>query len=385
LQLDNTGNGNIGVGGNITFTAGNNVSIAENADFSILNSSGHIATGGNITINSSGDFNAGSLNATIDNSAGGSIDSGGVITFNNTGTLTTSGDTNITINNVGGTNTGAAINLNGGSYDAGGTFQARIDGSGTLTFTNASVIHADVLKVGALSPNGVLTIGGGTLSADTSLKLYAPGSNGQLNFVSNVTLGGNSAKILAAGSVTIFDDVVVTIGGSTPASVYVASTGGTPNANYTGSGGNGTTSGTFAGAGANNPLPLQDAPPFDDTDGTAKAPSQSSISPSGRVAANPTNPALTANRGRGENVISLRSRPRIATERIADSNELADLIDKATSGSIGTGHARPKTLTDGKSRDSRTVAPGKMPRLSPTRETPSENITSKRGGSVSPP
>ena len=49
---------------------------------------------------------------------------------------------------------------------------------------------------------------------------------------------------------------MVTIGGSTPAQVY------TNNANYTGSGGNGTTTGTFAGAGANNPLPLNQAPPF---------------------------------------------------------------------------------------------------------------------------
>jgi hypothetical protein len=88
------------------------------------------------------------------------------------------------------------------------------------------------------------------------LKLYAPGSNGQLNFVSNVTLGGNSAKILAANSITIFDNVVVTIGGKAPADVY------TNNANYTGFGGNGTTTGTFAGAGANRPQPLSDAPPF---------------------------------------------------------------------------------------------------------------------------
>jgi hypothetical protein len=61
-------------------------------------------------------------------------------------------------------------------------------------------------KPASFGTNGVLNIGGGTLSADTTLKLYAPGSNGQLNFVSNVTLGGNSAKILAANSVTIFDN-----------------------------------------------------------------------------------------------------------------------------------------------------------------------------------
>ncbi len=103
----------------------------------------------------------------------------------------------------------------------------------------------------------MLNIGAGTLSADTMLKLYAPGSNGQLNFISNVTLGGNSAKILAANSVTIFDNVVVTIGGELPVDVY------TNNANYTGFGGNGTRTGTFAGAGANGPRPLSEAPPFD--------------------------------------------------------------------------------------------------------------------------
>ena len=130
-----------------------------------------------------------------------------------------------------------------------------IDGNGTITFNNASA-HADVLKAGVFGTNGVLNIGGGMLSADTTLKLYAPGSNGQLNFVSNVTLGGNSAKILAANSVTIFNNVVVTIGGPNPADVF------TNNANYTGFGGNNTTTGTFAGAGANDPQPLTSAPPF---------------------------------------------------------------------------------------------------------------------------
>jgi len=149
----------------------------------------------------------------------------------------------------------AAINFNGGSYDVGGTFLSSIDGDGTIAFSNASA-HADVLKVGVFGTNGVLNIGGGTLSADTTLKLYATGSNGQLNFVSNVTLGGAGAKILAANSVTIFNNVTVTIGGQIPADVY------TNNANYSGFGGNGSTTGTFAGAGANNPQPLASAPPF---------------------------------------------------------------------------------------------------------------------------
>ena len=137
-----------------------------------------------------------------------------------------------------------------------------IDGNGTITFNNASA-HADVLKAGVFGANGVLNIGGGTLSADTTLKLYAPGSNGQLNFISNVTLGGNSVKILAANSITIFNNVVVTIGGSKPADVYTGFTDEIPNANYTGFGGNGSTTGTFGGAGANDPQPLEKAPPFD--------------------------------------------------------------------------------------------------------------------------
>jgi hypothetical protein len=151
---------------------------------------------------------------------------------------------------------GSAINVFGGNYNVGGTFLTYIDGAGTIAFNNASV-HADVLKAGVFGANGALIVGGGTLSADTTLKLYAPGSNGQLNFVSNVTLDGNSKKILAADSVTIFNNVVVTIGGKAPADVF------TNHPNYTGFGGNNSTTGTFAGAGANRPRPLSDAPPFD--------------------------------------------------------------------------------------------------------------------------
>ena len=160
----------------------------------------------------------------------------------------------------------AAINING-SYDVGGTFVSQIGandgigGNGTITFNNASA-HADVLKAGVFGTNGVLNVGGGALSADTTLKLYAPGSNGQLNFVSNVTLGGNGAKILAANAVTIVNNVVVTIGGPNPVDVFVNFVGGVPNANYTGFGGNNSTTGTFVGAGANNPQPLGNAPPF---------------------------------------------------------------------------------------------------------------------------
>src|SRR5262249_21313996 len=119
----------------------------------------------------------------------------------------------------------SAILVNSGNYNVGGTFLTSIDGNGGITFYKASA-HADVLKAGVFGANGVLNIGGGMLSADTTLKLYAPGSNGQLNFVSNVTLGGNSEKILAANSITIFNNVVVTVGGNLPAEVF------TNNANY---------------------------------------------------------------------------------------------------------------------------------------------------------
>jgi hypothetical protein len=200
---------------------------------------------------------------------------------------------------------GAAITFNGGSYDAGGTFLTFIDQDGTITFNNASA-HADVLKAGVFGANGTLNIGGGTLSADTTLELYASGSNGRLNFTSNVTLGGNSAKILAANSVTIFDNVVVTIGGSKPANVYTGFTGETPNANYTGFGGNGSTTGTFGGAGANDPQPIENAPPFDNTN---------------RV-------TLSGKRSGG-------GRPTNTKIHVSSSDELLSLLDRATPGPGG--------------------------------------------------
>jgi hypothetical protein len=78
----------------------------------------------------------------------------------------------------------------------------------------------------------------------------------------DVTLGGVGQKIIAGNAVTIFDYIVVTVGGSNPASVFVNSTNGAPNANYSGFGGNGSTTETFAGAGARNPQPLANAPPL---------------------------------------------------------------------------------------------------------------------------
>jgi len=125
--------------------------------------------------------------------------------------------------------------------------------SGSINLTNADV-RADIVKVAALGNNGTLNIGGGTLSADTTLKLYATGSNGSVNFIADVTLDGASQKIIAGNSVTIFNNVTVTIQGQNPASVF------TNHANYTGFGGNGSRTGTFAGTGAHNPQALANAP-----------------------------------------------------------------------------------------------------------------------------
>src|SRR5205807_146649 len=102
----------------------------------------------------------------------------------------------------------------------------------------------NIIKIGALGPNGTLNIGGGTISADSVIKLYAGSSNGTVNFTNDVTLSGNSAKTISGNTVTIFDGKVVTISGPAPVDVF------TNHPNYSGFGGNNSTTGTFAGQGA---------------------------------------------------------------------------------------------------------------------------------------
>jgi len=122
-----------------------------------------------------------------------------------------------------------------------------------------------------------------------------------------VTLGGSAVKILAANSITIFNNIVVTINGPAPADVY------TNNANYTGFGGNGTTTGTFAGAGANNPQPLANAPPFNAT--------------------TPSHPIVT----RGGNIVSppRTGPPSPPAIHVNNTDELLALLDGATVGPDG--------------------------------------------------
>jgi hypothetical protein len=135
---------------------------------------------------------ANSLTTLIDNT-GGTIGGGATINSTYSGTVTVSNDATFNILGSDAAAGGAAINFNGGTYGVGGAFLSTTDGDGSITFNNASV-NADVLKVGALGTNGALTIGGGTLSGDTELKLYASGSNGTINFISNVSLNSNSSS-----------------------------------------------------------------------------------------------------------------------------------------------------------------------------------------------
>jgi hypothetical protein len=252
-EIDNSGGGLIAANANLTLNLSGGLTTQLDATFHILNENGGTIAG-LATINvAANNITANSLDVGIDTTEG--IVGYAEINMNVARTANVTNDATVAIYGSDGSVEGAAININGGSYDVGGTFLSFIDGNGTITFNNATA-HADVLKAGVFGANGALNIGGGMLSADTRLELYAPGSNGQLNFFSNVTLGGTGAKILAANSVTIFNGVVVTIGGPVPADVF------TNNANYTGFGGNGSTTGTFGGAGANDPQPLAIAPPF---------------------------------------------------------------------------------------------------------------------------
>jgi hypothetical protein len=253
IQLLNNA-GEIDTGGNVSLEVSGNLTAQGDAIFEIQNQGGTMGQNAPMQV-AAANISANSLLAQIDNRNDGVIDGAAVISMNIAGNATVTNNATLAIYGSDGA-AASAILINGGNYNVGGTFLAYMDGNGAITFNNASA-HADILKAGVFGANGVLNIGGGTLSADTMLKLYAPGSNGQLNFISNVTLDGNSQKILAANSVTIFDNIVVTIGGKAPADVY------TNHANYTGFGGNGSTTGTFAGAGANRPQPLSKAPPFD--------------------------------------------------------------------------------------------------------------------------
>jgi hypothetical protein len=139
---------------------------------------------------------------------------------------------------------GGAISVNGGTLQADkGAINIINKGAGNIDLANAT-LRGDVVKANVMGTNGQLTIGGGSIDADTAIKLYASGSQGRVLFNDNVSLNGTSVKTIAGSTVTINDGKVVTVNGPSAARVY------TNKANYSGSGGNGSTSGAFGGKGA---------------------------------------------------------------------------------------------------------------------------------------
>jgi len=214
--------------------AGGNINLQSNA-----------ATGVAINVSSTGQ-----LLSLLDAAAPGP---GGKITI-----LATGANSRITVN-------GATSPVGGAPPDSvradRGSVDIRHTGlNGSIGLTNSNII-ADIVKVGALGDNGALTIGGGVISADTILKLYAVGSNGSVSFISNVTLSGNSMKIIAGNSVTVLNNVIVTVGpggaGARPADVYVLDP---TKANYAKlNGGNDSTTGMFIIQGTAGPSPTSGA------------------------------------------------------------------------------------------------------------------------------
>jgi hypothetical protein len=242
---------------------------------------------------------AASLLAEIDNRNGGQIGGSAAINISVPGNSTITNDATVQILGSDGA-AAAAINMNGGSYNAGGTFLALIDGNGAMTFNNANV-HADTVKVGVFGSSGTLRIGGGIISANTLLHLYAP-NGGIIDFVSNVTLNSSAtAAVIAANTVMIENGVVVTIAASTSANVY------TNVPNYSASsGGNNKTSGTFVGAVTTQPLGGQ--PPFD--------------SPSARLATKQTQSVRSGGGMR-------------RTIHVTDSSQLGSLLENVSPGRDG--------------------------------------------------
>jgi hypothetical protein len=226
-------------GGPITINSAITVSSADAAGAAPPPPRRRSRSGGNINLKSDAPTgvavnvsNTGQLLSLLDAAAPGP---GGKITI-----LATGANSRISV--TGGTSAAGAPPPDSIRADRGSVDIRHTGLSGTINLANSNIV-ADIVKVGALGNNGSLTIGGGVISADTILKLYAVGTNGAVNFISNVTLNGNSMKIIAGNSVTVNNNVIVTIGGGKAADVYVLDP---TKANYSNaSGGNNSTNGIF--------------------------------------------------------------------------------------------------------------------------------------------
>ncbi len=229
--------------------------------------------------------------------------------------------------------TGASSEIDGrGTMEADfGTVDIRQTGTdgaivlGGTGFTPDMVaLRGDIVKVGALGTNGTLTIGQGTISADVLLHLYAGGSNGTINFVADVTLDGNSAKIIAANTINIFDGVVLTINGPTPAKLY------TNNPNFSSvSGGNDVHSGEIHGTAGSEIHPLSEAPGFDDSFAVAAA-AAAGPTPgpdSAAVSDDPPAKARGRNGARMDNKFKSSGDNGRTVINVTDTDQLLDLVN----------------------------------------------------------
>ncbi|MEZ0276358.1 MAG: hypothetical protein ACAH88_15720, partial [Roseimicrobium sp.] len=80
---------------------------------------------------------------------------------------------------------------------------------GNINLTNTTS-SGDVFKATTLGANGWITIGGGNISANTLIQLYAEGATGGVKFIESTTLNSSSVKI-AGKTVEIVNGKVVSI------------------------------------------------------------------------------------------------------------------------------------------------------------------------------
>jgi hypothetical protein len=231
-----------GNGGNVTLTSGDAMTVqgsiiqVSSADAPGVPSRRSSARGGNITMSSS-------------------APTGTAIAINNSSQLlslleaATTGPGGVIAISASGAN--SSVTMNGRATATHGTIDIRHSGdAGTINIGGAANLTADIIKVAALGHDGVLTIGANTqLSANTVLKLYATGSNGQIVFAGSCSISGGNLNIIAAPTVTVNSGVTVNVTGA-QAQIF------TNVGNYSAvNGGNGSTTGIFAGTAGATTMP----------------------------------------------------------------------------------------------------------------------------------
>ncbi|MDZ4815308.1 MAG: FecR family protein [Verrucomicrobiota bacterium] len=242
-------------GRNNGVTAGNGGTININAADAAL---------GGITVQSSAVVKAsddGVVDPARSSSVGGTISMSSSKTTGPAITIQNSSQLLALVDAIGG-GPGGQININsaGGDINLAGILKASGSGSklevinnngGTINIASTSQMNAELIKMNAMGPNGSLIIGGGSMSADSVLKLYAGDATGGLiRFTGDATLSSTSAADIAAKTVQIDSGKSVNISGPA-ANVF------TDVPNY-----NGGAYGNFTGSGINSTQPYANAPAY---------------------------------------------------------------------------------------------------------------------------